>query len=79
MHIDIYYLSITIYIHIYIYIGVVHSGEGIFCCRSHNAKLFERIEHSGSRQAIKNVNKRTLLVLLLLQLLLVLHKALKFP
>ena len=29
--------------------GVEHSGEGIFGRRSHNAKLFERIEHSGSR------------------------------
>ena len=26
---------------------VEHSGEGIFACRSHNANLFERIEHSG--------------------------------
>ena len=33
--------------------GVEHSGEGIFGRRSHNAKLFERIEHSGSRQGIK--------------------------
>ena len=24
-----------------------HSGEGICGCRSHNAKLFERIKHSG--------------------------------
>ena len=42
-----------IYIYIYIYIrspmGVEHSGEGIFGRCSHNAKLFERIEHSGSR------------------------------
>ena len=29
--------------------GVEHSGEGIFGRRSHNAKLFERIEHSGIR------------------------------
>ena len=29
--------------------GVEHSGEGIDGCRSHNAKLFERIEHSGIR------------------------------
>ena len=29
--------------------GVEHSGEGIFGRRSHNAKVFERIEHSGSR------------------------------
>ena len=29
--------------------GVEHSGERIFGRRSHNAKLFERIEHSGSR------------------------------
>ena len=29
--------------------GVEHSGEGISGCRSHNAKLFERIEHSGIR------------------------------
>ena len=33
--------------------GVEHSGEGIFSRRSHNAKLFERIEHSGSRLGIK--------------------------
>ena len=25
------------------------SGDGIYGCRSHNAKLFERIEHSGIR------------------------------
>ena len=25
------------------------SGEGIYDCRSHNAKLLERIEHSGIR------------------------------
>ena len=31
---------------IYIY---GHSGEDIVGRRSHNAKLFERIEHSGSR------------------------------
>ena len=29
--------------------GVEHSGKGIFGRLSHNAKLFERIEHSGSR------------------------------
>ena len=29
--------------------GDEHSGEGIFGRRSHNPKLFERIEHSGSR------------------------------
>ena len=29
--------------------GVEHSGEGIFGRRSHNAKFFERIEHSGGR------------------------------
>ena len=28
---------------------VEHSGEGIFGSRTHNAKLFERIEHSGIR------------------------------
>ena len=28
---------------------VEHSGEGIVGRRSHNAKLFEKIEHSGSR------------------------------
>ena len=33
--------------------GVEHSGEGILGRRSHNAKLFERIEHSGSRLGIK--------------------------
>ena len=26
---------------------VEHSGEGIYGCHLHNAKLFERIEHSG--------------------------------
>ena len=30
-----------------------HSGEGIYCCRSHNAKLFVRIENSGIRSGIK--------------------------
>ena len=30
-------------------LGVEHSGEGVFGCRSHDAKLFERIEHSGIR------------------------------
>ena len=29
--------------------GVEHSDEGIFGRRSHNAKLFERIEQSHSR------------------------------
>ena len=29
--------------------GVEHSGEVIYGCRSRNAKLFERIEHSGIR------------------------------
>ena len=29
--------------------GVEHIGEGIYGCHSHNAKLFERIEHSGIR------------------------------
>ena len=33
--------------------GVEHSGEGIFGCPSHNAKLFERSEHPGSRKGIK--------------------------
>ena len=33
--------------------GVKHSGEGIYGCRSHNAKLFEWIEHSGIRLGIK--------------------------
>ena len=28
---------------------IVHSGKGIVGRRSHYAKLFERIEHSGSR------------------------------
>ena len=27
--------------------GVEYSGEGIYSWRLHNAKLFERIEHSG--------------------------------
>ena len=26
---------------------IEHSGEGIYGYRSHNTKLFERIEHSG--------------------------------
>ena len=29
--------------------GVEHSGEEIYGCHSHNAKLFEWIEHSGIR------------------------------
>ena len=29
--------------------GVEHSDEGIFGRCSHNVKLFERFEHSGSR------------------------------
>ena len=29
--------------------GVEHYGEIIFSCHSHNAKLFERTEHSGIR------------------------------
>ena len=29
--------------------GVEHSREGIYSCRSDNAKLFERIELSGIR------------------------------
>ena len=29
--------------------GVEHSSEGIYGCHSHNAKLFDRIEHSGIR------------------------------
>ena len=33
--------------------GFEHSGEGIYGCRSHNLKLFERIEHSSIRQGIK--------------------------
>ena len=33
--------------------GVEHSGEGIYGCHSHNAKLFERTEHSGIRLSIK--------------------------
>ena len=44
--------------------GIEHSGKGIVGRRSHNAKLFERIEHSGSREGIKNLNKRMLLLLL---------------
>ena len=47
------YLSIYLSIYLYIYVGspmgVEHSGEGIVGRRLHNAKLFERIEHSGSR------------------------------
>ena len=33
--------------------GFEHSSEGIYGCRSNNAKLFERIEHSGIREGIK--------------------------
>ena len=33
--------------------GVEHSGEGIYGCRSHNAKLFELIEHTGIWEGIK--------------------------
>ena len=44
---------VCIYIYIYIYIcspmGVEHSGEGIYCCCLHNAKLFKWFEHSGIR------------------------------
>ena len=29
--------------------GVEHSDEGIYGCHLHNAKLFERIEHSDIR------------------------------
>ena len=29
--------------------GVEHSAKGIYSCGLHNAKLFERIEHSGIR------------------------------
>ena len=29
--------------------AVEHSDEGIYDCRSHNAKLFDRTEHSGIR------------------------------
>ena len=29
--------------------GVEHSGEGFYGCRSHNAKPFERIQHSSIR------------------------------
>ena len=29
--------------------GFEYSGEGIFGCCSHNAKLSERIKHSGIR------------------------------
>ena len=35
------------------YMGIEHSGEGIYNCRSHNTKLFERIEHFGIRKGIK--------------------------
>ena len=60
--------GIYIYIYIYIYIlkrlfdipyyimlpmGVEHYGERIYDWGSHNAKLFERIEHSGIRYDIK--------------------------
>ena len=40
--------------------GFEHSGEGIYGCHSHNAKLFERIEHSSIRKG-KNAKKRRLL------------------
>ena len=45
-------LHIYTYIYIYIYAppwGVELSGEGIAGRRQRNAKLFERIDHSGSR------------------------------
>ena len=42
--------------------GVEHSGKEILGRRSNNAKLFERIEHSGSRSVMKNVNKLLLLL-----------------
>ena len=42
----------TVYIYIYVY-GVDHSGEGMYGCRTYNAKLFEQIEHSGIREGIK--------------------------
>ena len=34
--------------------GIEYSGEGIYGCCSHNAKHFERIEHSGIRKGIKS-------------------------
>ena len=33
--------------------GVEHSSEGIYGYRLHNAKLFDRIEHSGIQEGIK--------------------------
>ena len=45
--------STTKYIYIRSLMEVEHSGEGIVGHRSHNAKLFERIEHSNSRYGIK--------------------------
>ena len=38
---------------VFLWMGVEHSGEGNYSCRSHNAKLFERIEHSCIRLGIK--------------------------
>ena len=38
--------------------GVEHTSEGIVGRHTHNAKLFEIIEHSGSRQGIKMLTKR---------------------
>ena len=40
---------IEIKLYIYIYIRSPIRVEGIFGRRSHNTKVFERIEHSGSR------------------------------
>ena len=46
-----YYIYIYIYIYVYVYAPPwgLRSGEGIFDRRSRNAKLFKRIENSGSQ------------------------------
>ena len=41
---------------------VEHSGEGIYGCRSHNVKLFERIEAIEVPGKVENVNKLTMLL-----------------
>ena len=56
-------IGLCLYIYIYIYIYNYIHREGISGRRSRNAKLFERIEHSGSLYGIKNINKRLLLLL----------------
>ena len=40
-------------------IAVEHSGRGIYGCHSHNAKLWERIEHSGKVLKCKQTKATT--------------------